>query len=231
MPPAGNDLGRHRFGGIGRDIVDDHARALARKKQRVLAPEPAARAGDDRDAAIDRVFHYFPLPFLLAGADREEARGHERGHALLHRGEVFGLAVAAPTACRCGRCARASASARRSRSDSPRRCPPRRSPAAPSSAARSAAAPPDRTARPSARRPTPACWPPARRARRNSSSSRRPGYRGRGRCRGTRAARLRRSACPLVSASYSSSASMRRVLVTTARRANTASNSFFLSTK
>ena len=34
------------------EVVDDHLRAAGREQQCVLAPEPAARAGDDRNLAV-----------------------------------------------------------------------------------------------------------------------------------------------------------------------------------
>ena len=55
------DFGGHGLGRLLREIVDHHARALARQEQRVLAAQPAARAGDDGHAPVERVLHFFPF--------------------------------------------------------------------------------------------------------------------------------------------------------------------------
>jgi hypothetical protein len=51
-------LGRSRVGSLAREraaeVVDDHARARARECKRMLAADPAARTGDDRDLAFER---------------------------------------------------------------------------------------------------------------------------------------------------------------------------------
>ena len=56
-----DDLGGDGVGGFLREIVDHHARALARKEQRVLAAQPAAGARDDGDASVESVFTFLPF--------------------------------------------------------------------------------------------------------------------------------------------------------------------------
>jgi len=69
-------------------LFDDHARALRGERERVLAAQPGACAGDDRDPAVKKP-HRSPLSSVVAPPpDPPERRVEHR------RGELASLGAA-----------------------------------------------------------------------------------------------------------------------------------------
>ena len=53
LPARGHDRGDGVLGGFGVEVVDHDFRALTRQFECDLAPDPAARAGDDGDLSLE----------------------------------------------------------------------------------------------------------------------------------------------------------------------------------